>query len=191
MHITISLSYLLHYCRREFHKVVKTSMIRAISFSLFTIALVVIMLLVFSSYTATGGVLTPKKFFTVLSLTSTLRVTSIHFFALAILNLLDCRVAATRIQVGQETNALGKYISLSSFHFKPGIPLESKSSDAPSKVYGSWFCVPWGNEWCMQNCRYVHALLCRFTSGLFPITYHRNGHTHLLDNKQFVCIMDQ
>eukprot|EP00731_Ephydatia_muelleri_P032675 Em0024g219a len=90
---------ILHMFRwREFHKVVKTSMIRAISFSLFTIALVVIMLLVFSSYTATGGVLTPKKFFTVLSLTSTLRVTSIHFFALAILNLLDCRVAATRIQ---------------------------------------------------------------------------------------------
>lgn len=86
--------------RLETNTILKSSMIRAINFALFTVSLTIIMFLVFSVYTGTGGVLSPKKIFTILSLTATLRVNSIHFFVLCVLGLSEIFVAISRIQVG-------------------------------------------------------------------------------------------
>lgn len=83
---------------QESQSILKSSLIRATNFALFTVSLTIIGFLVFSVYTGTGGTLTPKKVFTILALTATLRVSSIHFFVLAILNLSDTIVAVTRIQ---------------------------------------------------------------------------------------------
>ena len=85
--------------RLETNTVLKSSMIRAINFAVFTVSLTTIMFLVFSVYIGTGGILSPKKVFTILSLTATLRINSIHFFVLCVLGMSEMFVAVSRIQV--------------------------------------------------------------------------------------------
>ena len=101
--------------RLESCTVLKSSMIRAINFAIFTVSLTTIMFLVFSVYTGTGGVLSPKKVFTILSLTATLRVNSIHFFVLCVLGLSEIFVAISRIQVGFRN--IQEYQEYCGFHF--------------------------------------------------------------------------
>eukprot|EP00731_Ephydatia_muelleri_P021706 Em0014g297a len=96
---------------QESQSILKSSLIRATNFALFTVSLTVITFLVFSVYTATGGALSPRKVFTILSLTATLRVSSIHFFVLAILNLSDTAVAITRIQAMLEVDSTEQHSS--------------------------------------------------------------------------------
>ena len=77
----------------------KSSIIRAVNLSYFTIALPVIMFVIFTVYVGTGGTLSPRRVFTTLSLITFVRLSSIHFFVLATLQLSEARVAWKRIKV--------------------------------------------------------------------------------------------
>ena len=55
--------------------------------------------IVFSVYTGTGGVLTPKKVFTILSLLITLRLLCVHYAVKNALAMTEGYVALSRIQV--------------------------------------------------------------------------------------------
>lgn len=84
--------------RKESLTILKSSMIRAGNFTLFTVSLTLMTFMVFSTYSGTGGTLTPKAIFTILSLSGALRVTSIHFFVLGILNLSESSISVRRIE---------------------------------------------------------------------------------------------
>lgn len=62
--------------------------------------LTLLMFLVFTVFTATGGELTPKKIFTTLSLLITLRITNVDYMVLNILSMSEFKVVMTRLQVG-------------------------------------------------------------------------------------------
>lgn len=63
------------------------------------VSLNIVMFIVFSVYAATGGVLTPKKVFTTLSLLIVLRLTTVHFLVQNFLAFAEGRVATIRLQV--------------------------------------------------------------------------------------------
>lgn len=72
---------------------------RAISLGFMIVSIVLMMFIAFSVYTGSGGILTPKKVFTVLSLLTVLKLTSVQFMVLNALSISEGRVALTRIQV--------------------------------------------------------------------------------------------
>ena len=74
-------------------------MIRACTLSFYMASISIIMFLIFTTYSGTGGDLTSKKVFTALSLLITLRLTSIHFFVMNVLGFSEGYVATTRISV--------------------------------------------------------------------------------------------
>ena len=77
----------------------KGGIVRAVSLGFMIVSLTLIMYLVFSVYTGTGGILSPKKVFTTLSLLIVLRLTSVHFAIQAALAISEGRVAVVRLRV--------------------------------------------------------------------------------------------
>ena len=69
----------------------------------------VVMYVVFTVYTATGGELTPKKVFTTLSLVFTLHLTTVSFLTVAILGVVEASVATRRLQVS--IHLIGIYLN--------------------------------------------------------------------------------
>ena len=68
--------------------------------SYITFALPAIMTLTFTTFVATGGLLTPRRVFTVFSLVDVVRINSITYVNYALFLLLESFVATGRIQVG-------------------------------------------------------------------------------------------
>ena len=91
----------LHFsCRKEIRIIFLAGMFRAVNLAFFYVSLGVVNLLMFSTFTlATGNSLTPSIVFTTLSLTQSLRVTTISFMVVGIFGLQEAKVAFTRIQV--------------------------------------------------------------------------------------------
>ena len=69
----------------------------------------VVMYVVFTVYTATGGELTPKKVFTTLSLVFTLHLTTVSFLTQGILGIVEASVATRRLQVS--IHLIGIYLN--------------------------------------------------------------------------------
>ena len=88
-------------CRKESVINQQGGVIRASGAGLIIISLTLLMFLVFTVFTATGGELTPRNIFTTLSLLITLRVTSVDYMVLNILSMSEFKVVITRLQVGQ------------------------------------------------------------------------------------------
>jgi len=86
--------------RSEFWILLKGSMIRAFNLGYFSLSLPLIMFVVFSVYTSTGGKLTPRGVFTVLSFLTGVRLTAVHFVIVFTLMTSEALVAVKRIQVG-------------------------------------------------------------------------------------------
>ena len=86
--------------RSEFWVLLKGSMIRAFNMGYFSFSLPLILFVVFSVYTSTGGELTPKGVFTVISFLIGLRFTGFHFVVKLILAASEAHIALKRIQVG-------------------------------------------------------------------------------------------
>ena len=86
--------------RSEFWILLKGSMIRAFNLGYFSFSLPLILFVVFSVYTSTGGELTPKGVFTVLSFLTSVRLTGVHFVVACSLMTSEAHVALKRIQVG-------------------------------------------------------------------------------------------
>ena len=63
-----------------------------------------LMTLVFPTFVATGGVLAPRRVFTVLSLVSELRVQAGSLVARAVFTMLEGLVAVSRVKVGHVTS---------------------------------------------------------------------------------------
>ena len=85
--------------RMESKIILHGGMVRASSLGFTFVSLTLLMFLLFSTYTATGGELTPKKVFTSLSLLIFLRLTTVHFFIQNVLAMTEGRVAVVRLQV--------------------------------------------------------------------------------------------
>lgn len=79
--------------------VLKGSIIRAINLSCYSTYVPVVMFVIFSVYASTGGTVTPKGVFTILSLLIYVRLTSIHLFVLGVLSVSEGIVALKRIKV--------------------------------------------------------------------------------------------
>ena len=94
-------SFLLkeYYSRQESRLILQAGFVRAASLGFMMVSLTMIMYIVFVSYTATGGRLTPKKVFTTLSLLIYLRLTTVHFLIQNVLSIVEGRVAIVRLQV--------------------------------------------------------------------------------------------
>ena len=86
-------------CRREIWVVLQGSIIRALNLSCFTVYVPLAMFAMFSVYAASGGLITPKRVFTILSLLSVARLLSIHLFIIEVLLISEGIVALKRIQV--------------------------------------------------------------------------------------------
>ena len=90
----------MHTNRKEVGIIFAASMFRAVNMAFFYVSLGVVNLLMFSTFTlATGSSLTPRIVFTTLSLTQSLRLTTIIFMVRCILGIQEAKVAFTRIQV--------------------------------------------------------------------------------------------
>lgn len=86
-------------CRKESFIILQAGLIRAASLGFMIVSLNIVMYIIFTAYTATGGILTPKKVFTTLSLLIFLRLTTVHFFIQNVLAMVEGRVATVRLQV--------------------------------------------------------------------------------------------
>ena len=95
-----------HICiftsRKESLIIFQGALIRACNYAFYTVSVVTIMFMLFTTYVKMGGELTPKRIFTTLSLLTILRLTSIHFLILSLLGLNEGRVASTRITVSMQ-----------------------------------------------------------------------------------------
>ncbi len=85
--------------RKESLLILQAGLIRAASLAFMMISLTLLMYIIFTAYTATGGVLTPKKVFTTLSILIVIRLTSVHFLVQNSLSMMEGRVATVRLQV--------------------------------------------------------------------------------------------
>ena len=89
----------LCYCyREEVNIITKASMIRAFNQALFYSLLSILNFLTFSTYTALGNVLTPRKVFTVISLFTIMRLFFYHLIVLGALGLSEVWVSLKRIE---------------------------------------------------------------------------------------------
>ena len=89
----------LQNIRKESFLILQAGLVRAASLGFMIVSLTLIMYIVFTAYAATGGVLTPKKVFTTLSLLIVVRLTTIHFLIQNVLAMVEGRVATVRLQV--------------------------------------------------------------------------------------------
>ena len=89
--------------RLESTLILKGGLVRAFSLAFMIVSITIMSFIVFSVYTGTGGILTPKKVFTVLSLLINLRLTSVHFVVQNALAMSEGHVAISRIQVNIAT----------------------------------------------------------------------------------------
>ena len=96
----------MHTHRKEVGIIFAASMFRAVNMAFFYVSLGVVNLLMFSTTLATGSSLTPSIVFTTLSLTQSLRFTTIIFMVRCILGIQEAKVAFTRIQVSQNISLL-------------------------------------------------------------------------------------
>ena len=88
--------------RKESLIIFRGALIRASNAAYYTVSIVAIMFMLFTTYVKTGGELTPKRVFTTLSLLIILRLTSIHFLVQSLLGLNEGRVASARITVSMQ-----------------------------------------------------------------------------------------
>lgn len=86
------------FYRREVFLIFCGTIIRAVTFALLLSSLSMILFLMYTAYTVTGGVLTNEIVFTPLSLLIQLRISSVYFLR-CIMCLAEGIVAITRIQV--------------------------------------------------------------------------------------------
>ena len=94
-------------CRKEAQLILKGASIRASNLGYYSASAVIILFAVFTTYVGMGGVLTPKKVFTAISLLTALRIIAIHLFLVGLVYLNESRVATTRITV--RSDALLKF----------------------------------------------------------------------------------
>ena len=87
------------YNRLESTIILKGGIVRAFSLAFMIVSITIMTFIVFSVYTGTGGVLTPKKVFTILSLLITLRLFCVHYAVKNALFMTEGYVALSRIQV--------------------------------------------------------------------------------------------
>ena len=87
--------------RKESSIILQGGFIRAYNILLSYVSPTLLMFIVFSSLTGTGGSLTPRRVFTTLSLTLILRRSTLRFFARSVFFISEANVAFTRIQVRQ------------------------------------------------------------------------------------------
>ncbi len=85
--------------RSESFLILKSATVRAAGLSLTVVSLPIMTFVVFSVYTATGGVLTPKKVFTVLSLIINLKLHGVHAVVYTAVAISEGLVAISRISV--------------------------------------------------------------------------------------------
>jgi hypothetical protein len=85
--------------RKESSIILQAGFVRASGLAFTIISLSLMMFIIFTAFAATGGVLTPKKVFTTLSLLVVLRSTSIYYLVLNIPAMVEGRVATVRLQV--------------------------------------------------------------------------------------------
>ena len=88
--------------RKESLIIFKGALIRACNYAYFTVSIVTVMFMLFTTYVKTGGQLTPKQIFTTLSLLFILRLTSIYFLIQSLLGINEGRVASARITVSMQ-----------------------------------------------------------------------------------------
>lgn len=84
--------------RKESNIIFKSAIIRACNLAYMIISTSIAMWLVLTIHTSTGGTITTRQAFTVLSLLTSLRLSS-YFFVLGLLGYSEGRVAIHRIQV--------------------------------------------------------------------------------------------
>ena len=77
----------------------KAGLVRASNLALSFVSTPLVMFVVFTAYTASGGLLTPKNVFTTLSLVVLLRLTTVKFMSALIIALMEGRVVLVRLQV--------------------------------------------------------------------------------------------
>ena len=75
------------------------SLIRAVNLSFYSVYIPFVMFVIFSVHASTGGAVTTKGVFTILSLLTFVRFTSIHLFVLGVLMVSEGIVALKRIKV--------------------------------------------------------------------------------------------
>ena len=85
--------------RHEVWVVLQGSIIRALSLSYYSVYVPLVMFVMFSVYATGGGIISPKRVFTILSLLSVVRAFAVHFFANGVLMVSEAKVALKRIQV--------------------------------------------------------------------------------------------
>ena len=79
--------------------IMKGGLVRAFGLAFMVVSVTIMSFILFSVYTATGGVLTPKRVLTVLSTFIVLRLTSVHFMVQNALAISEGLVAISRIGV--------------------------------------------------------------------------------------------
>ena len=94
------------FSRSEIAMILKESIIRAFNLGGFSYSLPVILFVMFSVFTATGGQLTPNSTFTAISLLTTVRLTVFYMLVLSVIFTSEAVVAMKRIQVRIELHVL-------------------------------------------------------------------------------------
>ena len=84
--------------RKEVSILLQSAVILSIRYAVFVFSIPLYMFIIFSSYTAFGGELTPRKLFVTLSLIVNLRLVC-HFVVLCLFGLSDSAVSIKRIKV--------------------------------------------------------------------------------------------
>ncbi len=98
--------------RSESFHILKSATIRAVGLSLTVISLPIMTFVVFSVYTATGGILTPKKVFTVLSLIIILKLHGVHAVVYTAVAISEGLVAISRISVSSNIHYSGENLKI-------------------------------------------------------------------------------
>ena len=129
---------LICWLSKESHIILQGGMVRGSSLGFMIVSLTILMFLVFSAFTASGGELTPKKVFTTLSLLIVLRLTTVHFFVQNVLAVSEGRVAVVRLQVGFTT------VSCHSCRTLVG---DVMSIYFVSVLHNNRSCLRWRNWW--------------------------------------------
>ena len=99
-YLKLFLPQLLKSHRKEFFIILQGGLIRAYNLTIsLTFSRTLIMFIVFTAFTATGGTLTPRRVFTTLSLVVFMRKSMLFIFVRGIFQLSESRVGDDRIQV--------------------------------------------------------------------------------------------
>jgi hypothetical protein len=92
----------LHLYRRESFLILWAGLLRAANLAFVAVSVSLMMFIIFTVYVSTGGILTPKRVFTTLSLLTTIRFVTVDFLVQNIFAMMECRVATVRLQVQQQ-----------------------------------------------------------------------------------------